>query len=127
MRAGFDEVTGRMLVGWPHCQQSIRMCLRKRIRTVEMRYHHGCEVPELQDGNTDADTIFDVFVAIAEALADPDGGEPGFRLQTIGVHVVGRTGRTVFLLSGIFFPRGHLGDFSIYEPQDVYWPEAMAA
>ena len=127
MRAGFCEVTGKMLIGWAHCQQSIRMCLRKRIRTVEMRYHHGCEVPELQDGNTDEDTIFDVFVAIAEALADPDGGEPGFRLQTIAVYVVGRTGRTIFLLSGIFFPRGHLGDFTLQEDRSVQWPEAMAA
>lgn len=124
MRVGINEWTGQRLTGWAHCQQSIRRCLRTRFRTREMRQHLGSRVPELQDDNASADTIFDFFVAIAEALSDPDGGEPGFRLVEIEIVASGaRSGRFAFLLSGIFFPRGHLGDFSISELQSVTFPE----
>lgn len=122
MRVGLNERTGQLLTGWAHCQQCIRRCLRTRFRTREMRYHLGSDVPELQDDNLSEATIFRFFAAIAEALSDPDGGEPGFRLQDIEVVASGaRSGRIVFLLTGVFFPRGHLGDFSVYERQSTDW------
>lgn len=122
MRMGINERTGQMLMGWPHCQQSIRLCLTTRFRTREMRFHIGSDVPSFQDENASADTIFDFFVAIAEALADPDSGEPAFRLGEIEVIASGaRSGRFGFLLSGTYFPRGHLGDFSIFEPRSLDW------
>ncbi len=89
-----------MLKGWPHCRQSIRACLRTRFRTREMRFHLGSEVPDFQDANSDIETIFDYFVAIAEALSDPDSGVPGYRLRDIEVIASGaRNGRFGFLLS----------------------------
>lgn len=122
MRTGIDARTGQVLKGWPHCRQSIRACLRTRFRTREMRFHLGSEVPDFQDANSDIETIFDYFVAIAEALSDPDSGVPGYRLRDIEVIASGaRNGRFGFLLSGVFFPRGHLGDYSIYENQSVDW------
>ena len=74
----------------------------------------------MQDHNASVDTIFDVFVAIANALSDPDGGEPGYRLRDIEVITSGaRTGRFAFLLTGSYFPRGHLGDYSISETRST--------
>ncbi|MEC9247317.1 MAG: baseplate assembly protein [Pseudomonadota bacterium] len=119
MRTGTDAETGMLLTGWDHCVQSIRKCLTTRIASRVIRRHLGCLVPELQDQNADPRTIFKVYVAIAEALADPDGGEPGFGLRTIELVEAGRSGRFVFLLDGIFFPRGHLGDFSIREDRQA--------
>ena len=122
MRAGIDETTGQVLTGWPHCEQSIRRCLRTRFRSIDMRYHIGSETFDLQDQNADPGTIFRVFTAVANALADPDGGEPGYRLMEIEVASAGRQGRFLFLLSGFFFPLGHLGDYSIYEDRSTNWP-----
>lgn len=35
-----------------------------------------------------------------------------------------RTGRFIFILTGVWFPRGHLGDWSVYETVNTSWPEA---
>jgi hypothetical protein len=122
MRTGIDARTGQVLTGWPHCRQSIRACLTTRFRTRDMRFHIGSEVPQFQDANADIDTIFDFFVAIATALSDPDSGVPGFRLRDVEVLTgAARSGRFGFLLNGVYFPRGHLGDYTIYDPQSLDW------
>lgn len=127
MRVGVCARTGKVLTGWDHCVQSIGRCLRTRVNSRPLRRHLGAEVPELQDANADVMTIFRVFTAIAEALADPDGGEPGFRLSRIEVTAAPRQGRFMFILSGTFFPLGHLGDWSTHEDKSLTWPEALAA
>lgn len=126
MRVGIDARTGQQLTGWAHCQQSIAFCLSTRFRTREMRFHLSSDVLELQDENASPDTIFSVFVAIADALADPDGGEPGFVLREIEIITSGaKSGRFVFLLSGIFFPLGHLGDYSLSEQRTFQLTEVL--
>ena len=125
MRTGIHPRTGQIVQGWAHCQLMIGRCLTTRFRTVVMRRHHGSGVPVFQDDNGDARTIFSFFVAIANALSDPDSGEPGFRLTSVELAQASRTGRFVFLLTGIFFPRGHLGDFSVFEEQALRWPEVV--
>tara|TARA_R110002124_G_scaffold284368_1_gene461506 strand:- start:27158 stop:27532 length:375 start_codon:yes stop_codon:yes gene_type:complete len=121
MRTGVDTRTGKVLTGWDHCVQSIDRCLRTRLASRVMRRHLGSLVPELQDANADPVTIFNLYRSIADALNDPDGGEPGYSLRTIELVEYGRAGRFAFLLTGIYFPRGHLGDFGIREQRDVTW------
>jgi len=127
MRAGIDARTGTVLTGWDHCAQSVGRCLTTRVASRVMRRHLGSGVRELQDDNADAGTIFRAYVAIAAALADPDGGEPGFNLREIELVERGRSGRFVFLLSGDYYPRGHLGDFSIREDRTASFAEGLAA
>ncbi|KNY35681.1 baseplate assembly protein [Agrobacterium sp. SUL3] len=124
MRAGIDARTGKMLLGWKHCVQSIRKCLTTRLGSRVLRRHIGSVLRELQDGNADATTILAAYRAIADALNDPDGGEPGFSLQKIELLEYKRTGRFIFVLTGVWFPRGHLGDWSVYETVNTSWPEA---
>ncbi|MDA4635876.1 hypothetical protein NZA98_33165 [Escherichia coli] len=119
MRAGIDATTGEVLTGWDHCVQSIRKCLTTRVNTRVMRRHLGNIVPQLQDQNADATTIFQVYISVADALNDPEGGEPGFNLRTIELVEYGRSGRFVFLLQGDYFPLGHIGDFSIREDRTL--------
>lgn len=121
MRTGVNAVTGKLLKGWEHCAQSISKCLRTRPASRIMRRHLGSLLPLLQDANADALTIFKVYQAIADALNDPDGGEPGFSLQNVELVEYGRTGRFAFLLSGTWFPRGHLADFAISEDKQYYF------
>jgi len=119
MRVGIDANTGRVLAGWDHVVQSIGKCLTTRIRSRVMRRHLGSAVPELQDANADPNTLLSLYVSVAEALNDPDGGEPGFNLRTITLLRGGRDGRFVFLLEGDYFPRGHLGDFAVQENREL--------
>lgn len=121
MRTGVNARTGEVLTGWDHCVQSIDRCLRTRFASRVMRRHLGSDVPDLQDANADPVTIFSLYRSIADALNDPDGGEPGFSLRTIEMVEFGRAGRFAFLLVGQWFPRGHLGDFSIRETRQLQW------
>lgn len=126
MRAGVDAHTGKPLTGWDHCVQSIGKCVATRLGSRVMRRHLRSAVKSLQDDSADAGTIFRAYVAIVEALSDPDGGEPGFNLTSIELVDGGRSGRFVFLLDGIYYPLGHRGDFSVREDRSHAFAAAGA-
>lgn len=119
MRAGVDAETGMLLTGWDHCLQSLRKCIRTRFRSRIMHRHIGSRQPEMQDQNAHPDTIFEVYRTVADAINDPDEGEPGYNLQAIELLRGGRDGRFVFLLDGEYFPRGHLRDYSVREQRSA--------
>lgn len=123
MRNGINAENGQLIYGWDHCLQSIRKCLTTRFASRVLRRHLGCDVLSFQDQNAAPDVIMTLYMAIVEALDDPDGGEPGFSLQSIDLVQFGRDGKFGFLLTGIFYPRGHLGDWSVREAKDVTWSE----
>ncbi len=116
MRVGMNRHTGGRITGWDHCVQCIEVILLTRIGWRVMRRHFGSLVPELQDRNATAMTIMQTYAAIAEALRR---WEPGFRLQTIQLTRGGADGVFVFEMSGMFFPRGHLGDYSVSEAKSL--------
>lgn len=116
MRAGIDRETGRLLTGWDHCAQSIIVVLTTEIGARVMRRAFGSALHELQDRNPDGRTVMMAFVSIAAALRQ---WEPGFRLGRIIPESIGADGVAVFRLAGTFFPRGHLGDYSVTEPREV--------
>jgi uncharacterized protein len=116
MRQGMDQTTGKILTGWDHCVQSIGVVLTTRIGSRVMRRAFGSEVRALQDRNPDQRTMLVVFVAMAAALRQ---WEPGFRLIKIVPERLGADGVAVFTLAGVFYPRGHLGDYSLREDRDA--------
>ena len=119
MRTGIDENTGQLLRGWPHCVQTMRKIFRARINgQVHPGRHLGSGVPDIQDGNATPNTLMELYIKIAEALEDPQDGELGFVLETIEMiegQADNRAGKFQFEFNGIFFPFGHIGDFSIQE------------
>jgi uncharacterized protein len=124
MRTGVNAATGGMLTGWDHVVQSVGKALRTRFATRVMRRHLGSLVPEMQDQNADASTIFQLYASIASALNDPDNGDPGFNLRTIELVQAERTGRFVFLMEGDYYPLGHLGNFEAREQRSISYPSA---
>jgi phage baseplate assembly protein W len=116
MRSGIDRQTGRLLIGWDHCVQSIAVILTTRVGSRVMRRPFGSAALELQDRNATAKRIMQIYAAVAAAIKR---WEPGFRLQTIALTRGGADGIFAFEISGIFFPRGHLGDYSLTETRSA--------
>lgn len=113
MRAGIDAKTGEPLSGWAHCVQSIGDILTTVIGWRVMLRQYGNAALDLQDRNPTPFRIMLVYAGVAQALRD---WEPGFRLQTIQLVRYGADGVFAFVLTGIFYENGHLGDYS--QPQE---------
>lgn len=112
-RHGVDRQTGRPLSGWPHVVQSIGVILSTRLATRMMRRDFGSRSRVLQDAPGNRRTLIEFYAAVADALTK---WEPGFRLQTVDLERAGPDGVYVLVMSGLYFPRGHLGDWSLSEP-----------
>jgi len=123
MRCGISAETGQLIYGWEHCFQSIRKCLTTRIGSRCLRRHMGADVPNYIDANGDERTIMELFRSIIEALDDPDSGEPGFSVQRIEMAQAERDGAYHFIMDGVFYPNGHLGDWSVRESRQAIWPQ----
>jgi phage baseplate assembly protein W len=77
-----------------------------------MRRHIGSNIPRMVDMPISPVTLIDVYAAVAEALRL----EPRFKVVRMGVQGVS-DGRLTIDIKGIYYPRGHLGDFSVQEPK----------
>ncbi|MBB4302354.1 hypothetical protein GGD81_001381 [Rhodobium orientis] len=126
-RTGINAETGKLLVGWPHCEQSIRKILSTRFNTRTRYRHLGSDVPDLQDQNATDHTLLKLYTAVHAAIDDETDGEPGFDLTSIEMIEYGRAGRFAFMLDGIYYPNGHLGDFSIAEDRRAVIPVSTTA
>lgn len=83
----------------------------------------GAATTRLVDKPGNQETIAKFFIAISSALRPRvvDGrqlGEPGFRLSRMTL-IGAEPGLYTFDNAGIFYPRGHLGDFSESEAANV--------
>lgn len=119
--AGIDRLTGKPLSGWPHVAQSLGVLFTTPKVTRIMRRHVGSDLPRLVDSPISPVTKIDVFAAVAEAVA---AFEPRFRISRLAVSAdsVPTAGRLIVDIQGVYYPRGHLGDFSVSEPKTVSVP-----
>lgn len=112
--AGLSSTTGRPVDGIEHLRQSIRTILGTRVGLRVMRRTFGSDLPLLVDQPMTEAWKLDLFAATAEALAK---WEPRFRLSRVELVEATSGGRATLSLSGLYYPRGHLGDFS--DPQEI--------
>jgi phage baseplate assembly protein W len=111
-RSGIDWETGKPLSGFDHCMQSMWILFTTRIGTRVMRLDVGSDVTALLDSPANRETIARFYAAITEALLK---WEPGFRVTRFTVEEASGDGGFAFGITGIYYPRGHLGDYSIAE------------
>lgn len=109
---GVSSITGAPLTDWDHVQQSIRIILTTPIGSRVMRRDFGSDLPDLIDAKMIQRNVLALYVAAAVAI---DKWEPRFRLSRAGVSRLTPQGEVGLDLYGTYYPRGHLGDFSIAE------------
>lgn len=109
---GVNRYTGDALDGYQHLQQSIIDLMTTRIGTRVMRRDYGSEIPDLIDRPQGLDIVLEVTLALGEAL---ENWEPRFEIVRVAITSAGPDGVMTLYLRGNYYPRGHLGDFSIVE------------
>lgn len=109
---GFDRRTGRLLRGWDHVRQSIEVILTTPIGSRVMRRDFGSRLPDLVDAKLTRSRVLAVYSAAAEAI---EAWEPRFRLRSASIARAEAGGVIGLTLVGVYFPRGHLGDWSVAE------------
>jgi len=110
--AGISAVTGKPLTDWEHTQQSIGKILQTAIGARVMRRDFGSNLPDLVDAKMVSKNILAAYSAAAEAI---ERWEPRFRMWKGAVTAAAPDGRITMAIHGTYFPRGHLGDYSVAE------------
>ena len=110
--AGVSAATGKLLTDWQHVQQSITKILTTRLNTRVMRRDFGSELPDLIDAKMTGRNVLAVYSAAAAAIRK---WEPRFQVKSARLTRLTPQGVVALDLFGLYFPRGHLGDFSIVE------------
>lgn len=115
LSTGIDRTTGKIISGFAHVEQSIGVLLTTRLNTRVMRRGVGSSAPDLVDAPISPMTLVDYFASIATAMKR----EPRFRITRMVVDPTtdAPAGRLVIAIQGVYYPRGHLGDFSVSEPK----------
>lgn len=112
---GISAHDGQPLEGWLHVVQSIDKILTTLIETRAMRRGFGSEVPNLIDRPMTPRVMLALFAAVANAL---DQWEPRYDLTHVQVDVSAE-GVVELTTLGTYYPRGHLGDFSKFEGDQI--------
>lgn len=112
--AGVDWNTGKPLDGFAHVAQSFAILMTTRKRSRVQRRHVGSDMPNLVDRAISQLTIIDFYAAIADAARF----EPRFKIGRMSTSQ-GDDGRPTVAIQGDYYPRGHLGDFSVSEPKTM--------
>lgn len=123
--ATIDRYTGKEISGLDDLWQSITTICTTTLKSLVFARDFGGNLPRLVDHAVSPVTLIDFYAAFPEAIGriNPETGmaeEPRFQLTRVQISEEDsdiENGNPVFDVEGIYFPRGHLGDFS--EAQDV--------
>jgi len=106
---GLSHDTGLLLSDWDHVEQSISVILTTRLGQRVLRRDFGSEVPDLIAKPMTQRVLLAFYVAVAVAIAR---WEPRFEVTRCVIPTAGADGIIEMQIFGIYYPRGHLGDFS---------------
>lgn len=124
--------TGAVITGWPEVQQGLLMCLTTSLGERVHRRRFGRREADALDRPTNQAEIVNFIMSIVDAIRPRtiDGfqyGESRFGLQRIIPSGGEGNGQVEFELVGVYYPRGHLGDFSIAQSVSFATPSFAEA
>lgn len=107
--------TGKLISDIDEVWQSLQICVTTKRGTRVMRRDFASDLPRLVDRPISPLTLVDYYAAIAGAARH----EPRIRIVQMKLSPESdvEDGEAIFDVKGVYFPRGHLGDYS--EAQDV--------
>lgn len=107
--SGVNRIDGHALSDFAHVEQSISVILTTPIGSRVMRREFGSELFDLIDRPMTDQVILSVYAAAVIAIAK---WEPRYAVTACQVERLTETGQVVLNLGGLYYPRGHLGDFT---------------
>jgi phage baseplate assembly protein W len=116
---GMNRETGRTLVGWAHVQQSLAVLFSTPKARRVMRRHVGSDNARQVDMPVSSVTLIDLYAGATAAVA---AFEPRFRITRLRASEMTPDGHLTVDAEGVYYPRGHLGDYSIAEPKAASIP-----
>ncbi|MGE3784735.1 MAG: GPW/gp25 family protein [Alphaproteobacteria bacterium] len=106
---GFNRDAGSIRAGFDHVRQSIGVILSTPIGSRVMRREFGSELFDLIDRPMTDKVILAIYSAAVTAIAR---WEPRYSVTGIRVTGAQAEGTLSIEFAGIYYPRGHLGDFT---------------
>ncbi|MGX9427984.1 MULTISPECIES: GPW/gp25 family protein [Bradyrhizobium] len=115
--ATIDLTNGKPLEGIDDVWQSIATILSTTLKSLVMARDFGSKMPRLVDRAVSQVTVIEFYAAVPEAInrKSPESlmaEEPRFRIIQMELADMTDQGNAVFDIDGIYYPRGHLGDYS---------------
>lgn len=110
--SGLGRAAGSPMSDWQHVEQSIGVILTTPIGSRVMRREFGSEFFDLIDRPPTDQVILAAYAAVVMAIAR---WEPRFAVTNLFVNRLDESGVVDLHVSGLYYPRGHLGDFSVVE------------
>jgi len=115
--ATIDRNTGKLLEGIDDVWQSLAVILSTALASLVMARDFGSLMPRLVDRAVSQVTLIEFYAAVPEAInrISPESlmaEEPRFRVVQMKLAGMTDTGHAEFDIDGIYYPRGHLGDYS---------------
>jgi phage baseplate assembly protein W len=106
---GLNRFTGKPLSDFDHVAQSIGVIVTTPIGSRVMRREFGSEIFDLIDRPMTDRVILAVYAAAVLAIAR---WEPRYAVTGIKLLAADATGGISLAFEGIYYPRGHLGDYT---------------
>jgi uncharacterized protein len=115
--ATFNITTGEPLEGIDDVWQSIAVILSTALESLVMARDFGSKMPRLVDRAVSQVTTIEFYAAVPDAInrISPESlmaEEPRFRIVQMTLADMTSSGQATFDIEGVYYPRGHLGDYS---------------
>ena len=111
-RSGIDDKTGKLIVGFPHCRQSLRKIWTTRTNVRLMRLAFGANLRDHLSEDLTPALALDIYDDLVTAA---HRWEPEYRVTSLRFVKLTEQGGLGLAYSGLYYPEGRFGNYSIVE------------